>query len=60
MPSPKKLETRARASGGLVGLTGHYVEVVFDGPDHLRRGLARVRVTEAGPERASGVRVGAA
>jgi threonylcarbamoyladenosine tRNA methylthiotransferase MtaB len=41
------LETRDRRSGGLVGLTGHYAEVVFDGPDALMRRLARVRVTEA-------------
>jgi threonylcarbamoyladenosine tRNA methylthiotransferase MtaB len=42
------LETRDRRSGDLVGLTGQYVEVVFDGPDALMRRLARVRVTEAG------------
>lgn len=41
------LETRERASGGLVGLTGHYVEVGFEGPDALMRRLARVRITEA-------------
>jgi threonylcarbamoyladenosine tRNA methylthiotransferase MtaB len=40
------LETRAR-DGGLVGLTGHYAEVVFEGPDALMRRLARVRITEA-------------
>jgi threonylcarbamoyladenosine tRNA methylthiotransferase MtaB len=49
------LETRDRATGGLVGLTGNYVEVVFDGPDELMRRLVRVRVTEAGVERARGV-----
>jgi threonylcarbamoyladenosine tRNA methylthiotransferase MtaB len=38
------LETRDRASGGLVGLTGQYAEVVFDGPDALMRRLARVRI----------------
>jgi threonylcarbamoyladenosine tRNA methylthiotransferase MtaB len=38
------LETRDRATGGLVGLTGQYVEVVFDGPDALMRRVARVRV----------------
>jgi len=38
------LETRDRATGGLVGLTGHGVEVVFDGPDALMRRVARVRV----------------
>jgi threonylcarbamoyladenosine tRNA methylthiotransferase MtaB len=39
------LETRDRATGGLVGLTGNYVEVVFDGPDALMRRVARVRLT---------------
>jgi threonylcarbamoyladenosine tRNA methylthiotransferase MtaB len=43
------LETRDRASGDLVGLTGNYVEVIFPGPDDLRRRMARVRVTAAGP-----------
>src|SRR5438874_13332292 len=42
------LETRDRATGGLVGLTGNYVEVVFDGPDALMRRVARVRVAGAG------------
>jgi threonylcarbamoyladenosine tRNA methylthiotransferase MtaB len=42
------LERRARANGVLLGLTGHYAEVVFDGPDALMRRLARVRITEAG------------
>jgi len=43
------LETRDRASGDLVGLTGSYVEVNFPGPDGLQRRMARVRVTGAGP-----------
>ncbi len=38
------LETRDAASGRLVGLTGNYVEVVFEGPDELMRGLATVEV----------------
>ncbi|HEV8585500.1 MAG TPA: tRNA (N(6)-L-threonylcarbamoyladenosine(37)-C(2))-methylthiotransferase MtaB [Methylomirabilota bacterium] len=42
------LETRDRATRGLVGLTGHYVEVVFDGPDSLKRRVTRVRVTGIG------------
>jgi threonylcarbamoyladenosine tRNA methylthiotransferase MtaB len=42
------LERRARGSGDLVGLTGHYAEVRFAGPDALMRRLARVRITEAG------------
>ncbi len=41
------LETRDRATGALVGLTGNYVEVVFDGPDSLVRRLVGVRVTGA-------------
>jgi threonylcarbamoyladenosine tRNA methylthiotransferase MtaB len=43
------LESRDRSTGGLVGLTGHYVEVTFDGPAHLERRLTRVRITDAGP-----------
>jgi len=49
------LETRDRASGDLVGLTGNFVEVRFAGPDHLRRRLARVRVTAAGDDAVHGV-----
>ncbi len=41
------LETRDRASGGLVGLTGNYVEVVFEGEARLMRTMTRVRVTDA-------------
>ena len=41
------LERRARGSGDLVGLTGHYAEVRFPGSDALMRRLARVRITEA-------------
>jgi threonylcarbamoyladenosine tRNA methylthiotransferase MtaB len=48
------LETRERATGALVGLTGNYVEVAFPGPDSLMRTLARVRVTGAHAERAVG------
>ena len=48
------LETRDRTSGGLVGLTGSYVEVVFPGPERLMRTLARVRVTDAHGDRAVG------
>jgi len=39
------LERRERGAGVLAGLTGNYVEVTFDGPDTLRRRLARVRIT---------------
>jgi threonylcarbamoyladenosine tRNA methylthiotransferase MtaB len=48
------LETRERATGALVGLTGNYVEIAFDGPDGLMRTLARVRVTGADPARTVG------
>jgi len=48
------LETRDRATGALVGLTGNYVEVAFPGPDRLMRSLARIRVTGAQGDRAVG------
>ena len=41
------LETRDRAGGGLIGLTGNYVEIVFDGDDRLMRTMTQVRVTGA-------------
>lgn len=49
------LGTRDRVSGRLVGLTGNYVEVLVDGPDALMRGVARVRITAAGPDATAGV-----
>jgi threonylcarbamoyladenosine tRNA methylthiotransferase MtaB len=49
------LDSRDRVSGELVGLTGNYVEVAFDGPDRLRGGTATVRVTEPGERTARGV-----
>src|SRR3989441_549424 len=48
------LETRDRATGALVGLTGNYVEVAFPGPDRLMRSLARIRVTGAQGDRPVG------
>ncbi|MBI4636552.1 MAG: tRNA (N(6)-L-threonylcarbamoyladenosine(37)-C(2))-methylthiotransferase MtaB [Candidatus Rokubacteria bacterium] len=48
------LETRDGASGGLVGLTGNYVEVVFRGPGSLVQGMTRVRVTAADAARTLG------
>jgi threonylcarbamoyladenosine tRNA methylthiotransferase MtaB len=48
------LESRDRTTGGLVGLTGSYVEVVFAGPERLMRTLARVRVTDVRGDRAVG------
>lgn len=48
------LERRDPATGGLIGLTGNYVEVVFGGPDALMRRLAHVRVTAADAGRTAG------
>ena len=48
------LETRARATGRLVGLSGNYVEVQFDGPDGLMGRLTRVRVTGVERDRTLG------
>ncbi len=47
------LETRD-PMGRLVGLTGNYVEVTFDGPDGLMRSLQTVRVTEVGTDETRG------
>jgi len=46
------LEHRERE--GLVGLTGHYLEVAFAGPDRLRGGFARVRATGLDGDRLRG------
>ncbi len=48
------LERRERGAGALAGLTGNYVEVTFDGPDTLRRRLARVRITAVEDETTRG------
>jgi threonylcarbamoyladenosine tRNA methylthiotransferase MtaB len=50
------LETAERATGRLVGLTGNYVEVTFDGPDDLKGRMARVRLTAATPAGTAGER----
>lgn len=50
------LETRDRDRGHLVGLTAHYVEVVFEGPDDLMRTMVPVRVTAATPLGTAGER----
>jgi threonylcarbamoyladenosine tRNA methylthiotransferase MtaB len=50
------LETRDRESDRLVGLTGNYVEIVFDGPDTVMRQMIRVRVTGVTPGRTTGER----
>jgi threonylcarbamoyladenosine tRNA methylthiotransferase MtaB len=47
------LETRD-PMGRLVGLTGNYVEVTFDGPDGLMRSLQAVRVTHVGGDETRG------
>ena len=46
--------TRARATGRLVGLSGNYVEVQFDGADGLMGRLTRVRVTGVERDRTLG------
>ena len=38
------LETRDRPTGRLVGLTGNYVEVAFEGADDLMRSVVRLRI----------------
>jgi threonylcarbamoyladenosine tRNA methylthiotransferase MtaB len=43
------LETRDRSSGRLVGLTGNYLEIQFQGRDDLMGRMARVRLTTAMP-----------
>jgi threonylcarbamoyladenosine tRNA methylthiotransferase MtaB len=48
------LESRDRRTGGLTGLTGNYVEIVFDGPDSLMGTVARVRAVSAEPELTEG------
>jgi threonylcarbamoyladenosine tRNA methylthiotransferase MtaB len=49
------LETRDRASGRLVGLTGNYVEVELDGSDVLMRNLVAVRLDAVDGPRTLGV-----
>lgn len=48
------LETRDKATGLLIGLTGNYVELLFDGPDSLMRQFVNVTVTQIRPEGISG------
>ena len=48
------LETRDRVTGRLTGLTGNFVEVLFEGADARVKRLARVRVMEAGRDRTLG------
>jgi threonylcarbamoyladenosine tRNA methylthiotransferase MtaB len=48
------LETREKATGLLTGLTGNYVEILFDGPDRLMGRLVDVTVTDVESERTLG------
>ncbi len=48
------LETRDRATGRRVGLSGNYVEVQFEGPDACVGRLARIRVTGTDGDRTLG------
>ena len=48
------LETVDRATGGLVGLTGNFVEAVFSGPPRLAGTITRIRVTGVEPDRTLG------
>jgi threonylcarbamoyladenosine tRNA methylthiotransferase MtaB len=43
-------KTRDKATGLLIGLTGNYVELLFDGPDSLMREFVNVTVTQVRPE----------
>ena len=54
------LEAPDRATGLAAGLTGNYVEVLFDGPRALARRVVDLTVTEAGAERTLGRLAGAA
>jgi threonylcarbamoyladenosine tRNA methylthiotransferase MtaB len=54
------LETRDRATGGLVALTDNYVEVTFTGSSDLMRRLVAVRVTGAEPAATHGALAGEA
>jgi threonylcarbamoyladenosine tRNA methylthiotransferase MtaB len=46
-----------RAGGQLIGLTGNYVEAVFDGPGSLARSLVPLRVTGVEGDRVVGERL---
>ncbi|MGH7262454.1 MAG: tRNA (N(6)-L-threonylcarbamoyladenosine(37)-C(2))-methylthiotransferase MtaB [Candidatus Rokuibacteriota bacterium] len=48
------LETRDKANGRLVGLTGNYVEVLFEGPDECVRQFLTVTVTDVTADRTLG------
>ena len=48
------LETRDRATGHLVALTGNYVDVLVDGADSLMRRVVKIGITAANGDRTSG------
>jgi threonylcarbamoyladenosine tRNA methylthiotransferase MtaB len=48
------LEARDKSGGHLTGLTGNYVEVLFDGPDRLTGGFLNLTVTCVTPDRTLG------
>jgi len=48
------LGARDRRTGLLAGLTDNYVEVLFDGPDTLRRRVVPLTITEAHADRTHG------
>jgi threonylcarbamoyladenosine tRNA methylthiotransferase MtaB len=48
------LETRDRASGQLIALTGNYVEVMVEGDDSLMRSIVKVEVTGIDGDRTVG------
>ena len=48
------LDARDRRTGLLAGLTGNYVEVLFDGPDALGRRVVPLTITEARADRTLG------
>jgi threonylcarbamoyladenosine tRNA methylthiotransferase MtaB len=48
------LEQRDKSTGLLIGLTGNYVEVLFQGPDNLMGEFVQVEVTDVYPDRTLG------
>ncbi len=48
------LETRDKESGLLAGLSGNYVEILFEGPDEWMRHFQTITVTDVTPDRTLG------
>ena len=48
------LAARDRRTGLLAGLTGNYVEVLFEGPDTLGRRVVPLTITDADADRTHG------